>query len=353
MSCGENDSPLTEENPTSIDDDTPMSISGILEANPEVKIGVLPNVQVAQKVNCTGNIEIPPTELISVHSISPGFVEWMTYLPGDFVKKGALLFKITNTQLVEKQRLLLETKAQLAIAEKDYDRKQRLQSEKVTTEKALDESTARKELLTATYKGLRNELQLLGIDVDLLEEKQEFQSTLSLYSAKSGYVHKVSVNMGQMIEPQDQLMEIANNEHMHLELQVLSRHVPLLSIGQKIEFTLPNSRQKYLGEIVKLNPMLDPQTGTLNVHCHIENEVNYHMIAGTFVNAEINVEAINQVGLPLEAVIKSGSDYYAYIVEESTLRKVLLQNVSISGDIVTFDSVPAEQFVVAGAYYVE
>ena len=151
---------------------------------------------IKQKVICTGRIEIPPTELISVHSRSEGFITGMSYLPGDYVKKGALLFTITNTHLVEKQRILLETKAELAMAIKDYERKRRLQSEKVTTEKAMDEATARKELLTATYEGLKNELELLGIDVDVLETKKRFQSTLYIHASDAGYVHEVLVNKG-------------------------------------------------------------------------------------------------------------------------------------------------------------
>ena len=106
-------------------------------------------------------------------------------------------------------------------------------------------------------------------------------------------------------------------------------------------------------EIVKLNPMLSDETGTLNVHCHINEEDAIQIIAGMFVNAEIEVEAIDVSGLPLEAVIKEGTDYYAYCIEGDLLKKHLLQNVVVSGDFVTFDSISPNQMVIAGAYYVE
>jgi len=351
--CGNADKPIIEEDSDHPEESGPLLVEDILSANPAVKIGVMPSRVVKQKVICTGKIEIPPTELISVHSRSEGFIAGMTYLPGDFVKKGALLFTITNTQLVEKQRILLETKAELTMAKKDYDRKQRLQSEKVTTEKALDESIARKELLSATYEGLKNELELLGIDVDALEAERKFQSTLYLYASDAGYVHKVLVNKGQMIQPSDNLMEIANDNHVHLELQVLSKYVPLLTVGQKAQFTLPNSSKKFGAEIVKLNPMLNNETGTLNVHCHIDEENDVQIIAGMFVNAEIEVEANDVSGLPLEAVVKEGIDYYAYCVEGELLKKHLLKNVVVTGDFITFDTISSEQMVIAGAYYVE
>ncbi len=352
-SCGNTDKPTMEEDAVHAEERGPLLVEEILSANPAIKIGPMPSRIVQQKVICTGKIEIPPTELISVHSRSEGFITGMTYLPGDYVKRGALLFTITNTKLVEKQRILLETKAELTMANKDYDRKKRLQSEKVTTEKALDESTARKELLTATYEGLKNELQLLGIDVDALQSEQKFQSTLYIYASDAGYVHEVLVNKGQMIQPSDNLMQIANDDHVHLELQVLSKYVPLLAIGQKALFTLPNSAKEFGAEIVKLNPMLNDETGTLNVHCHIDEEHDIQIIAGMFVNAEIEVVANDVSGLPLEAVVKEGMDYYAYCVEGEFLKKHLLQNVVVSGDFITFDTISSEQMVIAGAYYVE
>jgi len=332
---------------------TTLLIKDILASNDAVKIGTLQTKVVEQTVHSTGRIEVPPTELISVHSKSKGFVENMKYLPGDYVKKGALLFTVFNPDLVEKQRILLETKAELSLAEKDFDRKSSLQAENATTQKSFDEALAKKELLSAKYKGLKNELQLLGINLTSLEKEQKFQSKLFIHAIQSGYVHEVLVNKGQMIEPQNKLMEIANDAHIHLELQVLSKDVPLLEKKQEVQFTLANNPQKFSATVVKLNPVLDHETGTLRVHCHINDEQSKQMRAGMFVNAAIKVEAQEMKGLPLEAVIKEGENYFAYFAKGSLLEKQLLKNVRVSDNFVMFDNNLSNEMVIAGAYYVE
>lgn len=331
----------------------PLVVQQIISSNPAVKIGPLQRKIVEQKVLCTGKVVVPPTELVSIHSKSAGTIENMHFLPGDFIKKGALLLTIYNPSLVEKQRVLLETKAALSLAEKDYSRKLSLQSDNATTQKAFDEALAQKEVLTATYQGLKNELLLLGINIQALEQEQKFQSKLSIYAPQNGYVQEVLVNQGQMISPQDKLMTIANKDQTILELQVLSKDVPLLEIGQKIAFTLPNNPQAFSASIQQLNPVLNANTGTLTVYCQLNDKQSKFIKAGMFVNATIEVKAHEALGVPLEAVVKEGENYFAFIVIGELLEKQLLTNVQVSQDFVTFGNTVPSTLVVAGAYYIE
>ncbi len=328
-------------------------VSDILNANPQIKIGTLETKTIPHKINCTGVIAIPPTELLSVHSKSAGFIEMMKYIPGDYVKKGAILFGIANPELLEKQRLFMEAKAELALALKDYERKRTLKAEDATTEKAFDEALGRKELMEAKYKGFKNELKLIGIDVNALENEQKFQSKIYVHASKSGYVSEVYVNQGQMIQPSDKLMDIANNGHIHLELQILSKDVPLVATGQKVNFTLPNNPRIFSAEIVKINPVLNEETGTLNAHCHIQIDDCKQTIPGMFVNAEIEVEAQKVKGLPLDAVVKEGEEYFVYIVEGNSFTKQLLENPHVLNNFITFEDIGFQKLVVAGAYYVQ
>lgn len=351
-SCG-NSSKTSTDNEQVENNTNALVVKTILASNAAVKIGGIQSKMVEQKVNCTGKVVVPATELTSIHSKSEGYIESMQYLPGDFVKKGAVLFTITNPTLVEKQRTLLETKASLELAEKDYARKTALQSENATTQKAFDEALAQKNLLNATYQGLKSELQLLGINTDLLEKEQKFQSKLSVYAPQNGYVQEVLVNQGQMVYPQNKLMGLANKDNTILELQVLSKDVPLLVIGAKVQFTLPNNPQPFTATIHQLNPMLNPNTGTLTVYCNIDAKQSKFVKAGMFVNASIEVEAHQAQGIPLEAVIKEGENYFAFFVEGELLKKELLNNAQVTDNFVTFDNTAPKELVIAGAYYLE
>ena len=330
-----------------------LLIKDILATNKAVKIDSIQTKVVKQTIKCTGRIDIPPNEMLSVHSRTAGFIEDIKFLPGDYVKKGALLLTIVNPELVVKQRLFLETKAEYNRAAKDFARKQTLYEEQATSQKTYEESNANFELLRAKYLGLKNELQLLGINVKALEEEQKYQNQIGLYAADEGWVHSVFANKGKMVSPQDKLMEIANNNHVHLELQVLAKDSPLLEKGQPVKFTLPNRTEQFNATIVKLNPMVNDETGTLNIHCHIEDEDATIVKAGMFINAEITVDANKVKGLPAEALIKEGENYFAYVVEGDYLIKHLLKNTKELNGFITFDDIPYNQMLVEGAYYVE
>lgn len=318
---------------------------------PEVQVGPLTAISVSQTITCTGRIDIPPIDIYSMHSKTPGFVEMKKYISGDYVRKGTLLLTVQNPQLVEKQRLLLETKASLSLAEKDFERKMLLHAEKATTQRAFDEALARKDLLTARYKGMRSELELLGIDLDALEKEYDFQSRHAVFSTTSGHIHEIYVVNGQQVDPGTRLMDISDNDHIHLELKVLSKDVHLLEIGQQVTFMLPNDMHTYAGEIIKLSPMIDKETGTLNVHCHIEKEHVKDVRAGMFVNAEINVGVIDVKGLPVEATVREGGDYFGFFSRNGKLVKTKLENPRKIDGFITFDNIPDGDVVLSGAYY--
>ncbi len=330
-----------------------LSASQVVSNNDKVKTGDIESKTVAQKINCTGMIDLPPTDLISIHSKMKGQIISINYLPGDYVKKGTVLASIENPQIVEKQRILLETKSNLAFAEKDFERKKILKSGNATTEKSFDESNNQVDLLSARYKGLKKELELLGVNMERLENQKGFQSTFNIYASGAGYVHEVLVNKGQMINPEIKIMEIANNQHLHLELQVLSKDVGSIKKSQKVSFSISGQSQIYNGEVVKINPMINKTNATLQVHCHINTKDNKILIPGLFVNAQIETGNQEMKGLKLSALIKEGEDYFAYKVIQNAFVKTSLKNVSIVDDFAVFDGEKNGTWVIEGAYYVE
>lgn len=324
-----------------------------IESNIKVKIGELPKKNIQHEIDCTGMIDLPPTELVFVHSRSAGFIKYLKYIPGDYVKKGSLLAVIENPKLIEEQRLLMEAKAELDYAKIDLERVRQLRESNATSEKKYQESVARMNKLKVTCSGFESELAALGINISKLEQEGIFQSSISVYASISGYVHTVDVNLGQMIQPETKLMEIANKEHMHLELNVLSKDAPFVKKGQKVQFVLPSSSKSFEAEVVKINPLIDSETNTMNVHCHIEEHKNTAIKPGVFTNAKISGATSMQLGLPMDAVIKQGEKYFAFRVVGDEVKKELLKNPTVKNEWVVFDNNPIGRWVVAGAYYLD
>ena len=319
----------------------------------KVKFGPLQSRSYQQKVQCTGMIEIPATDITAIHSKIEGSIEFMKYLPGDFISKGSLLFKIANPELLIQQRELLETAEKLSFSNKEYERKAELFNAGAINEKEYLAVESNRKLLTASYNGLKKELEILGINTKALLEKMEFQASIPIYARNSGFVQGVNVVKGQYISSSEPLLIMANNDHIQLELQVLSKDVPLISKGQMVEFTLPKNKKILHAEIVKVNPLINTDNGTLQVYCRIKNDDCSFIIPGMFVNATITVSDLEVQGLPLNAIIKEGQQYFAYKKTVDGLEKIPLSHAEIKNDFVVFKADVQDTFVIAGAYYVE
>ena len=319
--------------------------------NEAVTTGPVERRTVSNSISCTGRIEIPPSDRISVHARSPGQVSGLRLIPGDYVRKGALLCRITNPALIPLQRQLLETRAGLTTARQTLERQKILSAGEATTAAALQDSEGRVALLTATYNGLKSELQQYGIGVDALENDGTFQSSVGLYARAAGFVHEVTVNEGRMVTPTDQLMEIAGTEHLHLELMVPSQQIGRLQKGQTVNYTLPFEAKTGTATIEKINPMVDDASATLQVHCHFNEKDQERLLPGLFVNATVLTGSQEVYGLPLDAVVKEGQTYFAFRVQDGAYEKTALKDAEVSGEFVTFSNPSEGMWVTGGAYY--
>ncbi len=316
-----------------------------------VTTGPLQTKTVTHNIACTGRVEVPPTDLISVHARVAGQVSGLKYLPGDYVRRGTQLLRVTNPELIEKQRLLLETRARLASAQRELDRQTTLNNGQATTQAALDAAAAEVALNQASYGGLKQELLAYGIDVAQLEAAGEFQSSVGVYAAGAGYVHAVTTNQGQMVGPDDELLKIADTKHLHLELNVPSKEVAAVRKGQKVQFQLPFNDLRGIATVEKINPMVDAATATLNVHCHFEGDLPEGLVPGLFLNATIFTGERSLTGLPLDAVVKEGQNWFGFRFIDGTYEKTALRQAEAMDDFVTFTSEAGGDWVTGGAYY--
>jgi len=264
-----------------------------------------------------------------------------------------LLFRISDPELLTKQRLFLETKEEHNLAKIEHERKKELNLNKVVTDSELAEANSLFNLLTARLKGQRIELRSIGINIEKLENELTFQNSIPVYSPTNGVVSNVFVNKGQMVQPEDKLMDIANNKDTKLLIQVLARDVPLLEKGQQVSFSLPRSEKTLNAKISKISPTLDTEKGTLHVFCDIAETDCSAVIPGMFVNAEILAGSKKTKALSNQAYMKEGKQLYGYLVKDDHLEKISLDDYQVYQNYLLLPDSFDSEMVIEGAYYIE
>ncbi|HLT93286.1 MAG TPA: efflux RND transporter periplasmic adaptor subunit [Membranihabitans sp.] len=343
-----------EETTASVDMGWSMKkLRGEVPLHDSVFIGPLMHRTVARTIESTGRIDLPPNAIQTIHSVSGGYLSTFNIIPGDIVSKGKVLFALTHPGIIEKQRLFLETKAERDLAQKDYNRKKDLWASRATSAVIFEEAEAKLRILEARYQGLQKELEMWGIDMHALAQGGNLQSDINVVSPVQGIVDEIFVHPGQMVSPDEPLIRIVNRRVLHLELQILARHASEIKKGQKVTFSLPGRQDMYTARVLQVNPQLDSETGTLNVHAHPDDVALEILIPGVYVQAKIELDSAEVVGLPQDAIVEQEGVYYAYGVSDEYIEKLPLTSVERLGNMVVFDPLPYSQFVIKGAYYME
>ncbi|NJL74243.1 MAG: efflux RND transporter periplasmic adaptor subunit [Saprospiraceae bacterium] len=241
------------------------------------------------------------------------------------------------------------------MGKKQLQRQELLNTQAATSQKSLDEAQGQLALLNASYLGLKKELQLSGFQLEMLEKSAQFQSELPIFAPATGYISHVAVNKGQMVHPNDEILEILNTEHLHVELKIFPIDALQVKVNQRVTFKAVGHDKTYEAFVWKINPDIDPNSNTRNVHCHLKLETeSRELLPGAVVQAKLYLPPHDEVGLPLEATVKTGDTYFAFVLQAQGLEQVPLQDPIVDGDFIRFSNVKdfqAQQVVVKGAYY--
>ncbi|TXD52176.1 MULTISPECIES: efflux RND transporter periplasmic adaptor subunit [unclassified Polaribacter] len=280
-------------------------------------------------VKTTGIIDVPPENKASVSTFIGGYITKIPLLIGDKVKKGQLVASLQNTEFVEIQQQYLEITAQLSYLKNEYERQKTLFDELITSEKNYLKAESNYKSNLATYNGLRKKLEMMHINPTAVEQG-EISSTINLYAPISGFVTKVNVSNGSYISSADELLEIINTDHIHLELNVFEKDILGIKKHQKIQFKIPEASNKIFDAEVYLVGTFVNTDRTIKVHGHINDDENSNFITGMFIEASIISDVSKEISLPKSAILESESNYFALVLKDENTDSYRFEKIKIT-----------------------
>jgi cobalt-zinc-cadmium efflux system membrane fusion protein len=261
-------------------------------------------------VETSGMIDVPPENRASVTAFMGGFVKQTSLLIGDQVKKGQLLVVLENQEFVQMQQDYLEVFNQLDYLKAEFERNQTLFDEKIASQKNFLQAKSNYETAKARYQGLKEQLQMLNISPSKVEQGN-ISSQAAIYAPIAGSITKMNVAKGSYVSPATEILEIVDNDHVHLELTVFEKDILKVKKGQKIQFRIPEASEEAFGaEVHLVGTSIDDAKRTIKVHGHLEHEEEGNFLPGMFVDAMIMTDTTKTWSLPEEAVIESEGNYY-------------------------------------------
>ena len=119
------------------------------------------------EVHANGKFDLPPESKASVSSFYGGAIKELKLLPGEYVKKGSLLFKLENPDFVQMQQDYLEAQGQLDYLKSNFKRQQSLYENKITSEKNFLKIKSDYTVMQVKEKSLKKKLEMMHINPNL------------------------------------------------------------------------------------------------------------------------------------------------------------------------------------------
>jgi cobalt-zinc-cadmium efflux system membrane fusion protein len=311
--CGEtNNKDVDTETSTALEDNI-IEVSNAQFDGGQMQLGKLSEQSFPLVVQTTGMIDVPPENRAIISSFAGGYIQKTPLLVGNIVRKGQVLATLENPEFVEMQQNYLETAEQLTFLKSEYARQKTLFDEQINSQKNFLKAESEYKSALALYNGLKKKLQMLNINIAAIEAGN-ITSEIALYAPINGSVTKMNISKGSYVSPADEIMEIINTDHIHLELAVFEKDILKVKEGQKIEFKIPETGEEvYEAEVHLVGTSIDLVNRTVMVHGHLLDDENHGFAVGMFVDAQIITQASQELALPDDAIISIDDSHYVLL----------------------------------------
>lgn len=231
-----------------------------------------------------GKVVADESKVVHIHPRAAGWISDLAVRSnGELIEKGQLLYRLYSPEIVSAQQDLL-----LAIQSRQRLGKQA--NSLVTSAKV--------------------RLQLLGVSPSVIQQIERHNKTIHqvpIYAPQSGVVGDLAVQNGMYIQPQTELMSIADLMSVWVEADVLPLQQAWIKPGLSANITsesYPN--QRWESRIDYIYPVADPKTQALRVRLPLMNH-DEHLKPNMLMDVELYGGPKRQVlAIPLEAVIDDG-----------------------------------------------
>ena len=275
----------------------------------KMKVGPLPERNLGAYIEANGQLEVPPQNEALVSTYIGANVVSIEVIEGDKVSQGKVLAYLSHPDIIQLQTDYLSAYNSLTYLEKDYLRQKKLYEENVGSGKDLQRLEA--EFLSAKGKsnGYEAQLKLLGLSIDEIKGGNVHER-IPVRSPIDGHVRKVEVKTGQYVEPQKDLFDIVNVEHIHADLMVFEKDVHKVSEGQKVLFSVEGHDEYDLEAVIySVGKAFESDPKAVHLHAEIENKHGV-LLPGMYVRGRIMSEENLVTAVPEEAVVnEAGKDY--------------------------------------------
>lgn len=308
---GEIKTEQTEENHI----EEPQTIAELTEEQMKsvgVTLGTVEMKELTSTIKANGLLRVPNNKKATVTSLYGGVIQTIKVQIGDFVRKGQVLATISNPEYIQVQEQYLTVNSRISFAEQEFRRQKELFDNDAGAKKNLQSADSELKSLRTQRASLQKQLQLMGISPGKVSNGN-LRSGLVITSPISGIISNINAQIGSYVDVSSPVLDIIDNNSIHLDLQVFEKDLPKMKIGQIVHFKLTNNPEtEYDAKIYSIGSSFENESKTISVHANVTGNKT-GLIDGMNITGIVSLDKSTTPAIPDDAIVAVDGKYYVFV----------------------------------------
>ena len=277
---------------------------------------------------------------VDIHPEVQGYITGIYFKDGQHVHQGQLLYEIDKRKyqaVYDQAEASLHTaEATLLKDQQDVDRYTRLFQEDAVAKQKLDYSVSAQKSDQAQVESAKAAIASAATDLHYASITAPFDGTIGISQVRLGTV----VTTGSTV-----LNTISSDNPMAVDFELDEKQLPGFEntlhkyshLDSLFTLYLPNQEvYTSYGTFFTIDRAVDPQTGTITVRITCPNKESAPLKAGLSVNVRVLSPGSGgmQVVIPMTATMEQMSEYFVFMVQDSTVKQQRVKLGARAGNMV-------------------
>jgi cobalt-zinc-cadmium efflux system membrane fusion protein len=283
-----------------------------------IRIGHPTLINLADKLQVPSQVEVDEHRLVRVGASVTGRIVEVYAMLGDSIGAGDPLARIASPELTQAQLTYLRASSRTRLAEKAAERAHHLLAADVIAVAEVERRESELQVARAELSAAMDQLRLLGVDSGVLKElaKQgHIIPSVAIKSSKGGTVIERNVAVGQVVQPSDQLFQVADLSSVWVTGDVPEQIAGNVRVGQHVEIHVPALGDiSFDGLIIFVADTVNPLTRTVMVRTVVENPQR-KLKPSMLAIMHITDNPAKSLVVPEGAVVREGNQDYVFLAQ--------------------------------------
>jgi len=342
---------------TDVKKKNPNEVIASAEIFDQIKFEPAKIIPIKKSLDIPGSIEVKQNLLARIGSPVQGRIIEIKGELGKTVKQGDVLAVINSTELAKQQLAYIKAVQMVELKTKAYERAVLLFDADVVSEAQKLQRKTELSAAKADMEASKDQLFVMGMTIDEIEAIQseiQIDATTNIVAKIDGKIIKKNVNVGQVVDPTEDIFTIAMLNEVWGVAQVPERQIGFLKEGDDLLIDVPAYENKSVeGKITYLGDIVDPVTRTVTIRTEIDNAHGL-LKPDMLITMKVSGKSIEKVGVPINAIVSI--DDIPNIFVKTGENKFLMRPVTLgvkNKDAVHIDDglLEGEEIVIDGAFH--